>query len=241
MKKCINWLLIIFIFFFICTNFAFARAGGGNSGTGSSASSGNSVHSTSHISGPKNVIERVITDGFFIIFLFYSSILLKIKLSKLKRTNKLKMKKIRKQDITWNYKNLEKIVIESYFIIQEAWKNNDFSKASHFMMPDLVEQFQIKLNWLEVQNRKNIMDKIELLSAFPISFHDDIEDEKDYIWYYIKGKMVDYIIDTETEKVVSGCKYKKVFIEYWQFKKNKENKWVLNKIMQEDEQDKLPI
>lgn len=37
-----------------------------------------------------------------------------------------------------------------------------------------------------------ILKKISLIDAIPISINDDEDDSKDYIWYYIKGSMVDY-------------------------------------------------
>lgn len=49
---------------------------------------------------------------------------------------------------------MKDFVSEAYFVIQESWKDNDMKKASSYMMPELLEQFQIKLNWMEMQKRK---------------------------------------------------------------------------------------
>lgn len=242
MKKILKSVLISIIIFLLTINPVLARAGGGTrgGGTSSSSSGGTSTHSTNtnHQSG---FIENLVGNIIFIGVLFSSTIILKAKLTKSKEQSKRKMKAIAGKDNTWNYKELDEQVVEAYFVIQEGWKNNDLTKASKFMSTDLIEQFQTKLNWMEMQNKKNIMDKIELIEAFPISVYDDLEDEKDFVWYYIKGKMIDYIIDTKTGEKLEGNTNKKSFIEYWQFKKNKENQWLLSKILQEDEKDNIPF
>ncbi len=60
-----------------------------------------------------------------------------------------------------------------------------------------------------------------------MSVFDSENDFLDYIRFYIKGRMVDYIIDTETQKVISGNTFPESFAEYWKF------------IRQENEKDKL--
>ena len=76
----------------------------------------------------------------------------------------------------------------------------------------------------------------ELINLKPISIYDDEDDSKDLIWFYIKGKMVDYIINTETNEKIEGNDYSKSFVEFWKFVK-KDNKWVLAKILQKDEEN----
>lgn len=47
---------------------------------------------------------------------------------------------------------------------------------------------------------------------------------------YIKGKMIDYIINTKTNEVIEGNVMSSVFTEYWLFVKNKKGEWALSKI-----------
>ncbi|MBQ8535323.1 MAG: hypothetical protein IJ463_06530, partial [Bacilli bacterium] len=65
--------------------------------------------------------------------------------------------------------------------------------------------------------------------------YDDEDDDKDVIWFYIKGYMVDYIINTNTNEKIEGSEYPKSFIEFWKFKRNDKDNWVLDKIKQKDE------
>ena len=48
--------------------------------------------------------------------------------------------------------------------------------------------------------------------------------------------MVDYIINTETNEKIEGNDYSKSFVEFWKFVK-KDEKWVLAKILQKDEEN----
>ena len=57
---------------------------------------------------------------------------------------------------------------------------------------------------------------------------------------YIKGKMIDYIINTKTNEVIEGNVMSSVFTEYWLFVKNKKGEWVLSKIYQRDELNTIP-
>ena len=52
--------------------------------------------------------------------------------------------------------------------------------------------------------------------------------------------MVDYTIDTETKEIIDGKNtiFGVSFIEYWKFVR-KGDKWVLSKILQNDEKDKI--
>ena len=112
------------------------------------------------------------------------------------------------------------------------------SLASEFVTEQFSQSLQTQLNWMKYKNQKNILKKIKLLSALPVAVHDDPNDENDHIWFYIKGKMIDYVIDTETMKKLSGSTSPAKFEEYWQYVR-KDDKWLLNKILQIDEEDQI--
>lgn len=107
------------------------------------------------------------------------------------------------------------------------------------MDQDLYDNFQSKIEWMQIRKEKNVLKKISLLDAIPISINDEEDDSKDYIWYYIKGSMIDYTINIETKEVVEGQNTKTSFIEYWKFIRKDDCKWVLCEILQEDEKDKI--
>ena len=84
------------------------------------------------------------------------------------------------------------------------------------------------------------MEKIRLVKALPVALHDDPDNSRDFIWFYIKGNMIDYTIDTSTQEIIEGHTFPSSFVEYWQFVR-KEDRWVLSKILQDDEEDQIPF
>lgn len=178
---------------------------------------------------------QIVNHIFTICLIFSSTIVLEIQLRKRKKENTTKMKRLAVKDKSWDYKKMETLVEKTYYAIQNAWKNQDISQASLYITKEFKEQLEIKLNWLAFQERKNIVEEVQLLEVVPVSMYDDKEDKKDFVWFYIKGKMIRYVIDTKSGKIISGHGRNLPFTEYWQFKKGKENQWLLNKILQEDE------
>lgn len=219
-----------------------ARAGGGSSsggGGGSGGSSGGSSRGTAgHHSANRgtNPLGSIISSTLFIILSCSGAIVIKVKLIKAKAKTKRKIKKT-----TWIYKDLEQRVIDSYFTIQDAWAKNDIQLAKDHLTPSLFENFKIKLNWMDYANKRNILKNIKLLKVFPVSMTDDIDDHEDRVWIYIKGKMIDYTINTITNEIIEGSTFSKSFVEYWLFSKNEEEIWVLEKILQANEINKIPL
>ena len=110
--------------------------------------------------------------------------------------------------------------------------------ATKYLSDELLESFNIKLNWMKHRKEKNILKNITLLKTLPVSVYDDSDNSRDHIWFYIKGKMVDYTINTETMTKTDGSKSTTSFVEYWQYIR-KDDRWVLNKILQKNEEDKI--
>ena len=216
------------------------RAGGGSSSRSHSSSGGSSSrHYGSR--GYSSPLSTIISAIIFIIIIFASTIILYFKVLRASFNSKRYLRLLDNKDITWKYKTIEKRVIETFYIVEEAWTNNDISKAKDYMDKDLYENFKSKLEWMDINNRRNILKKIRLVNLKPVSVYDDKDDNKDLIWFYIKGKMIDYIVDTKTNNIVSGNTKNKSFVEFWKFVKNDDNNWVLSEILQEDESSKIGL
>ena len=216
------------------------RAGGGSSG-GSHSSSGGSSSRHYGRRGYSSLLSNIISAIIFIIIIFASTIILYFKVLRASFNSKRYLRLLDNKDITWKYKTIEKRVIETFYIVEEAWTNNDMVKAKDYMDKDLYENFKSKLEWMDINNRRNILKKIRLVNLKPVSVYDDKDDNKDLIWFYIKGKMIDYIVDTKTKSIVSGDTKNKSFVEFWKFVKNDNNEWVLSEILQEDESKKIGL
>ena len=216
------------------------RAGGGSS-SGSHSSSGGSSSRHYGRRGYSSPLSNIISAIIFMLILFATTIILYFKVLRASFNSKRYLRLLDNKDSTFKYKTIEKRVIETFYVVEEAWTNNDISNAKDYMDKDLYENFKSKLEWMDINNRRNILKKIRLVNLKPVSVYDDKDDNKDLIWFYIKGKMIDYTIDTKTRNIVDGTTKNKSFIEFWKFVKNDDNKWVLSEILQEDESKKIGL
>lgn len=215
------------------------RAGGGSSGGGSSgASSGSHSGRGTRSTRPTSLLSKILNYIIFIFLSFFTAIIFYFKILRASINSRCLLKLLDDKDSNWNYKNIEKQVIKTFYSIQESWTNMDMTSSKEYMDDDLYEQFYTKLEWMKMGNKQNILKRIRLVNLKPISIHDDYDDEGDLIWFYIKGKMVDYMIDTNTNEKISGSDYSKSFVEFWKFVR-KDDRWVLAKIFQKDEMDAI--
>ena len=216
-----------------------AGGGGGSGGGGGGSGGGGSSHHSGTGRQP-TLFESIIQFIMMPFILFSSSIVFYVKLTKRSRKAKKLMKQMMQSDNAWKYKDISSTVKDSFIAIQTAWANMDMTSASKYISDELYDSFQTKLNWMSYRNEKNILENIQLIQALPVAVHDDSDNSHDYIWFYIKGKMIDYIINTNTQLKVSGNTSSTSFVEYWQFIRN-EDAWVLHKILQKEEADQIPF
>lgn len=218
------------------------RAGGGGGGGGSGGGGGGS--GGGHASGggygtDRGILGDIVFTIFAVFSLFGTAIIFRFKLSKYAVNTKRLLNLLEKQDSVWKYKNIQKQVKETYFAVQKAWGCLDMTPAKEYMSDDLYEKFCTKIDWMIYRNEKNVLKRIKLIEAVPVSVYDDDDDNFDYVWFYISGSMIDYVIDTTTNLKKSGNTAPAIFGEYWQFVRKNNGRWVLNKILQKDESDQI--
>ena len=252
-KKRVLVVLFCIVFLMQCSTLAFARAGGG--GSSSSGGGGTAVSSSSNTrrgyyggSGVRGSLIEYIIGSLLIPSVVYVIRRGNVLVIKVKTTGKyIKTKRIilnlkRKNNI-YSKKDLNRNVENIYFDLQEAWTNMDYTHVKEYMSEDLYIMHKVKLGWMAVNKQQNILQKIKLLSAKPIGIQHYLDSYKDVVWFYIKGSMIDYIINSETKEVIDGSTWPKRFIEYWRFVR-KDGRWVIDKISQIDEIDidrEIPI
>lgn len=207
--------------------------GGGGGGGGTSPSHGHT--NTSNKNGTSHPISTFLTHIAFMFSMFMGSIIFYNKILKSSINSKRYLKILGKKEVSWKYKNIEAQAIETFYIVQESWTNMDLTPAKLYMSDKLYDSFKTKLNFMEISNKRNVLEKIELKDIKPVSINDDENDDKDYIWFYIKGKMIDYTINTKTDEIIEGNTNRTSFIEFWKFTRKGKEKWVLTKIKQKEE------
>jgi len=214
-------------------------SGGGGSGGGSGSSGGGSSHHTHGGMRRGSILSNILSSIMFIFVVAGTTIIFKFKLFKYSKKSKKLIAMLGDKDHVWKFDNILKQVEATYFAIQNAWTKCDMAPAQKYMTEELYDQFNTKINWMVYRNKKNVLEKIRLLSCDPVSVYDDTDNLRDYVWFYIKGSMVDYIIDTTTNLKIEGNTAPEKFEEYWQFTRNKDGKWVLNKILQKNESEQI--
>lgn len=212
--------------------------GGGGSGGGGGGSSGS--HTTGTGRGRSGPFGWIIFGIAFAVTTFGATIAFRLRLFGRYRNSRKLIRMLEHKDSAWKYKDLQKQVRQAYFLIQNAWSCLDMFPAKEVMSPALYENFQSKLYWMSSRHEQNILGDIRLLEVTPVAVYDDVDDTLDYVWFYITGSMVDYTLNTETNTVVGGSTKPEKFGEYWQFVRNEQGNWVLNQILQKDQENLLP-
>lgn len=235
--------IIISTFFIILCLFTgncYARAGGG-SGSGSSGGSGGGGSSSTspsyyhgHYYGHRlyNPIVSVISTGVFIATAYgIHAFQRRYKANKLHQRAKKQLDILDDNDDFWNEERIKKEVKRNYFIIQEAWSKKDLETLKNYLTPQLFDAWQTKMNWQEFQGKKNELSHIQLLKQQVVNLYDSNDDNEDYFWVYIEGKMNDITVDAQNQVIES---YDGAFVEYWKFKRSG-NRILLDEVRQQEE------
>lgn len=244
MKKRSFIILLIFIFIISVPISVFARAGGGGSGGsgggsggsgGSSSSSSSSYYNNSNDRNRRsNPLGSIIGTIVVISIIARNNITKRISVIINNRKARTVLRRLRNEGYQWNYNEIEKRVEVIFFKVQEAWTNNDMSIAREFVSDKIYELYNSKLQWMRINNKRNVLDKIRLLESKPVGVVSFINEENDFIWFYVRASLIDYTMNEMNGQVVEGKTTRTRFDEYWKFIWG-ENGWVLDEILQTDE------
>ena len=133
--------------------------------------------------------------------LFGSAIFFWWQTTKRARKAKKLIKQMAESDNAWLFADIQAVVKEGFYAIQNAWTGLDMTPAAPYMSEALQEEFQTKLNWMKYRGERNVLQDIQLKKALPVAIYDDADNTKDQVWFYIKGKMIDY-----TDYIFCVCK-----------------------------------
>lgn len=226
----------------LLTGNCYARAGGG-SGSGSSGGGGSSSSSSSpsyyhdhdhYYYGRRsyNPVSSIVSVGLFIgtiygVYAFQR----RYKANKLHQRAKKQLAILDDQDDFWNEKRIKEEVKKSYYLIQEAWGHQDLKTLKKYLTENLYDAWEAKINWNEFQGKRNELSHIHLLKQNVVNLYDSENDNEDYFWVYIEGKMNDVTVDQQNQVIES---YDGVFVEYWKFKRCGKQ-ILLDEVRQQDE------
>lgn len=161
----------------------------------------------------------------------YSAVVTHFVIKKHRESRRL-LDKLRVQDKLWDPDRIKARVEQAYFQVQRAWMERNQDIAREFMSDRLYAKHKLQTDSMIREGRKNILEQINLVQARVIQVADYTDDARDSIWVYIRGSMIDYIINDRTKIVISGNKKKpEEFAELWKFIRGS-NGWLLDEIDQ---------
>ena len=240
MKRLIAVLLTVLL---VCTCLTVAvcgeelRAGGGGTTGGGGGGGGGTAGGSSYHHRRSSPFSNILTLIFAPFLLFGSAIFFWWQTTKRARKAKKLMKQMAESDNAWLFADIQAVVKEGFYAIQNAWAGLDMTPAAPYMSEALQEEFQTKLNWMKYRGERNVLQDIQLKKALPVAIYDDADNTKDQVWFYIKGKMIDYTVNEAGGKI-SGSQSPSGFVEYWQFVR-RDDRWVLNKILQKNQSGQI--
>lgn len=91
---------------------------------------------------------------------------------------------------------------EVFITIQEAWEDRDWAKIRPFEKEELYRLHELQLNEYIRDRKINRIDEININRAYLTDYKKDAEYE--YLIVHMEVRMLDYIIDEKTEKILKG-------------------------------------
>jgi len=134
------------------------------------------------------------------------------------------------KDSFWNAGQLEKHAKSTFYKMQYAWMNRNMAEVKNRVTKELYSNYSVQLNQMKKRHEKNMLCNIKITETQIIGCEDFQDNSKDRYIAYIKGTMLDYLINERSniivqnpEKVIGG------FTDTYHFVRNN-NTWLLEKI-----------
>lgn len=122
--------------------------------------------------------------------------------------------------------------MDLFFQIQGAWANRNLAPVRGLLGPEVTQEFQALLDTLKAEGWVNRLENIavrraEIQEAW-------VEGGKAFVTVHLVASLLDYTVEENTGRVVSGSKEKPVkFEEYWTFARpSGGSSWQLTAIQQ---------
>ena len=88
-----------------------------------------------------------------------------------------------------------------------------WKKGHPYLSQKMQQEFQTKFEWSRMRHEVFVMEGIQLLDAILVEAENEDGDDRDYIWYLIHGKMIDYVYHEETGELLKGSRKMEDFFE----------------------------
>lgn len=232
-RKFFAFPLLICVLALVMSQLCYARAGGGHGGGGGGhggsgshfsagghgyGSTGNTSAGGNNSLGPTE-LAILTTIGLFVFASSLTGVLLYVRK---KRTRDV-LNELSASDPSWDEPGLHRLVEETYYRVQEAWRRRNPDLARHCMSERLYQQHLLLTRDMLGKNHRPIMLAIDCKETAIIQVIDYPDNNRDSFKAHIVGSMIDYVVDEMTKQRVSGSGNDQTFSEIWVFiRKNDE-------------------
>nr|WP_320048979.1 TIM44-like domain-containing protein [uncultured Desulfuromonas sp.] len=122
------------------------------------------------------------------VILIYSTILAR-KVRKKNQESQALLEKLAAHDAAWQIDAIKARIEEAFFKIQHAWMERNQDLAKEYMSERLYRKHKTQTDQMIRDNRKNVLENINLETARIVEVADSKDDSKDHIWVYLEGTM----------------------------------------------------
>ncbi|WP_018342429.1 TIM44-like domain-containing protein [Cytophaga aurantiaca] len=134
------------------------------------------------------------------------------------------------KDTFWNTEELKKHAEKAFYEIQDAWENRNMDKVKDKVDKELYVHYKTLLTEMLNRREKNILTQIHIDETRIIGCEDYIDNSKDRYIGYIQGRLLDYLINEDTQEITkNSSKTLSNFSVSYHFVRN-DNSWILEKI-----------
>lgn len=121
-------------------------------------------------------------------------------------------RQIKEQDKDFDIEEFKAFAKTTFIKLQNAWTERDWEKVRVLESDKLFEQHKAQLQGYIDNNQINVIERIMVNEAHLYNFTQ--VQGKDTLTIDLKTRMVDYIIDASTKKVIRGDKFKETYHIY---------------------------
>ena len=204
MRNQLKFILPVLLPILFLSSDVFARAGGGSGG------------------GSGSIIGLILAGIYSLIV----SAILVFKVNK----NKKVMEKNISEDSFWNFEAMRLNAEKVFYRMQDAWMDRKIDKVKDIITEKLHDDYKIKLDAMLAKRQKNLLSDINVSDIRIIGCEDYLDNSHDTYIAYIKGKMIDCMLDERTRELIDNDERKsEAFSDTYHFIR-KDNKWLLDHI-----------
>lgn len=121
-------------------------------------------------------------------------------------------KRLKEKDPNFSEQEFLEKVANAYVQMQNCWQDKKWEPMRPLMTDALYSQFDRQLDELRRNHRTNYVERIAVLGCRIVGYYQD--KNNDNLMVEVRTRIVDYTVDDETGKVVSGSKTAEKFMTY---------------------------